>query len=114
MDDSGLESRFLAAMTEVARNVLQPKGRRTYDIVMEDTNQFIDEFIDCSHGGGAYVLWMEISDLYDDPRGPMSEELCEKVGRRAAAEWMSVDQSSPEEVSLFFARWHTPEPWESH
>lgn len=99
-------------MTEMARKVLQP-GRRTYDIINEGVNQFIDKLADCSHGGTAYVLWMEISDLYDDPRGPLLEELCEEIGRKAAAEWLSVDQTSQEAIDEFFARWRTPEPWQT-
>jgi hypothetical protein len=55
---------------------------------------------------------MEISDLYDNPAGPASEEACEEIGRKAAAEWLSVDKSSPDEIDKFFARWQTPEPWQ--
>jgi hypothetical protein len=55
---------------------------------------------------------MEISDLYDDPTGPASEEACEEIGRKAATEWLSVDQSSTDQINKFFARWRTPEPWQ--
>lgn len=113
MNDSSLEARFQGAMTEMARKVLQPSGARTYDVINEGVNQFIDEFADCSHGDRAYVLWMDISDLYDDPRGPLSEEWCEEIGRKAAAEWLSVDQTSGNAIDEFFARWRTREPWQA-
>ncbi|MDQ0102687.1 hypothetical protein J2T10_002340 [Paenarthrobacter nicotinovorans] len=70
------------------------------------------ELLGSSHDGGAYSLWMEISDLYDSPAGPGSEEACEEIGRKAATEWLSVDKSSPDEIDKFFARWQTPEPWQ--
>lgn len=83
MKELELESRFRAAMTSVAEEVLHREGRRTYDVVMAGAEQFIDEFIDCSHGGGAYCLWMDVSDLYDDPRGP-----CGLPGaREGVSEW---------------------------
>ncbi|MBT2588402.1 hypothetical protein [Arthrobacter sp. ISL-95] len=99
-------------MTEVANKVLEAEREHIYDLVMEEAEQFICELLGSSHDGGAYALWMEISDLYDNPAGPASEEACEKIGRKAAAEWLSVDQSSTDEINKFFARWHTPEPWQ--
>ena len=111
MEDVQLETRFLDAMTAVARLVLQPDSGRTYDVTMDNAYQFISEFFDCSHGGAAYAIWMEVSDYLDDPRGPMTEEACEQVGRKVATEWLSVDQSSTDAVSTFFARWRSPEPW---
>ncbi|MDR6989112.1 hypothetical protein J2Y66_003627 [Paenarthrobacter nitroguajacolicus] len=112
MDDPRLESRFLSAMTDVAHQVLQADTGQIYDLVMDRAQQFVGELRGGSHDGGAYNLWMEVSDFYDDPRGPMSEEACEKVGRKAATEWLAVDQASTEEVDKFFARWRTPEPWQ--
>ncbi|WP_231745636.1 hypothetical protein [Arthrobacter sp. EpRS71] len=112
MDDPRLESRFLSTMTDVAHQVLQADTGQIYDLVMDQAQQFIGELRGGSHAGGAYNLWMEVSDFYDDPRGPMSEEACEKIGRKAATEWLAVDQTSTEEVDKFFARWQTPEPWQ--
>lgn len=101
MEGNRLEMQFLDAMTAVARLVLQPDSGRTYDVTMDNAGQFIAEFFDCSHGGAAYAIWMKVSDYLDDPRGPMTEEACEQVGRKVATEWLSVDQSSPEAVSTF-------------
>ncbi|BCW35139.1 hypothetical protein StoSoilA2_11950 [Arthrobacter sp. StoSoilA2] len=110
MEDAIRESRFLQAMTYVANKVLEAEREQVYDLVMEEAEQFIREFLGSSHDGGAYALWLEISDLYDNPAGPASEEACEEIGRKAAAEWLSVDKSSPDEIDKFFARWQTPEP----
>lgn len=96
-----LEMRFLDAMTAVARLVLQPGSGRTYDLCIDNADQFISEFLDCSHGGAAYCIWMEVSDYLDHPRGPMTEEACEQAGRKVATEWLSVDQSSSDAVSIF-------------
>jgi len=112
-EDDQLEVRFLDAMTALARLVLQPASGRTYDLTMDNAGQFISEFFDCSHGGAAYAIWMEVSDYLDDPQGPMTEEACEQVGRKVATEWLSVDQSSSDAVSTFFARWRSPGPWPS-
>ncbi len=102
-------------MTNVANRALDPNGQRMYDLTMHEANQFIDEYLDCDHGGGAYALWMEVSDAYDYPRGPYSdqylEERCEQLGRKVAREWLAVDQSSTLAVDGFFARWQTPDPW---
>jgi hypothetical protein len=57
------------------------------------------------HLGDAIVLWAEISDLVDAPGGPQSRELCERVARKAAAAWNSVDQSDPKQVADYFTHW---------
>ncbi|MCP1413678.1 hypothetical protein [Paenarthrobacter sp. A20] len=111
MEDDRLERRFLAAMTALSRLVLTPQGERTYDIAMDSAGQFITDFFNCDHGGAAYAIWMEVSDYLDDPRGPMTEQACEEVGRKVATEWLAVDQSSPESISDFFTRWRSPTPW---
>lgn len=112
MNDLDLEVQFRAAMTCTAERVLHPAGRRIYDLVMEEAQHFIGRFVDCSHGGGAFALWMQVSDLYDDPRGPQSEAACEEVGRKAAREWLALDQSRQEAVDGYFARWQSPGPWD--
>lgn len=111
-DDANLECRFLKAMTDVAHEVLQATDGQIYDLVMEQAQQFIGELLGCSHDGGAYNLWMEVSDLYDDPRGPMSEETCGQIGRKAATEWLSIDQTSTDAINQFFDRWQTRHPWQ--
>ena len=112
MEHTIREARFLQAMTDVANKVLEAEREQIYDLVMEEAEQFIRELLGSSHDGGAYALWMQISDLYDNPAGPASEEACEKIGRKAAAEWLSVDKSSPDEIDQFFTRWQTPETWQ--
>lgn len=60
-------------------------------------------------------LWMEVSDEYDAPSGPYSdeylEERSEQMGRKVAREWLALDPTSRSAVDAFFARWQTPEPW---
>ncbi|GAA2443200.1 hypothetical protein [Agromyces soli] len=111
MSSAELEARFRAAMSAVAEAVLNRGARRTYDIVMDGAGQFIDEYFDCAHSGAAYRLWMEIGDLADDPRGPLSERMTDEIGRKAASEWLAIDQSSPLAVDAYFARWGWPEAW---
>ncbi|MFF1831438.1 hypothetical protein [Paenarthrobacter sp. NPDC058040] len=111
VDDSVLEARFLDAMSKVAMKVLQPEGPRTYDIMIDNANQFITDFLDSNHGGAAYAIWMEVSDYLDHPTGPMTEQACDQAGCEVATEWLPVDQSSPEATGGFFTRWRSPEPW---
>lgn len=111
MSSAELEARFRVAMSAVAESVLNRGARRTYDIVMGGAGQFTDEYFDCVHGGAAYRLWMEISDLADDPRGPLSERMADEIGRKAALEWLAIDQSSSLEVDAYFVRWGSPGPW---
>lgn len=59
-----------------------------------------------THGGEAYVLWADISDLFDDPRGPHSEALCNEFALRAATDWATVDSDSREAVESYFERWN--------
>ncbi len=113
MSSEELEARFRAAMSAVAEAVLNRGARSTYDIVVEGAGQFSDEYIDCVHGGAAYSVWMEISDLTDDPQGPLSEELTDEIGRKAASEWLAVDHDSPSAIEAYFARWESSEPWQS-
>lgn len=109
--DSADELRFRAAMTVVADEIISRGDRRVYDIVIDHANQFVDEFFDLSHGGSAYWLWLSISDLYDAPGGPRSERLCNQIGRKAAVEWLAVDQSPQDVVDAYFRRWTGPDPW---
>ncbi len=111
MSSAELEVRFRAAMSAVAEAVLNRGERRTYDVVMDGAGQFIDEYFGCVHGGAAYRLWMEIGDLVDDPKGPLSEERTDEIGWMVASEWLAIDPASPFAVDAYFARWESPEPW---
>lgn len=113
MDDTTLESRFLRAMTDLAHKVLQAKDEQIYDLVMTQAQQFIREFLGSSHDGAAYALWMEVSDFYDHPAGPASEEACAQMGRKAATEWLAIGQTSTNEINKFFARWEPRSPGRS-
>ncbi|WP_374008774.1 hypothetical protein [Leifsonia sp. LS-T14] len=111
MNESNDEAAVLAIMTEAAIRVQQSGGERVYDIALEEGGR-LTEYFRAPHGGGAYVLWMNVSDLYDSPNGPQSEELCERTGRQVASEWLATNQDAREQVDNFFVRWSRfpPEP----
>lgn len=97
-------------MTELAGEVLDPGDQRVYDIVVNNSNRF-HEFFDCVHGGAAYVLWANVTDLLSDPFGPGSEWLCHEIGQKAASEWMELDRTSQDAIDAYFQRWSSREPW---
>lgn len=102
MNGSGQKDQFRDTMTELAGEVLDPGDRRVYDIVVDNSNPF-HEFFDCVHGGAAYVLWENITDLLSDPFGPGSEQLCHEIGQKAASEWMKLDRTSQAAIDASFS-----------
>lgn len=104
------EVQFRAIMTELAREVLDPGDQRVYDIVIGMSNRFHD-FFDLKHGGDAYVLWANITDLLGYPLGPASERLCQEIGQKAASEWMELDRTSQDAIDAYFRRWSSAELW---
>lgn len=79
---------------------------RPYDVAVDAMGELGDLLVEEQHAGVAYTLWAEISDLYDDPRGPSSEDLCDRTARAAAEDWRGIDQSSAEAVDAYFERWN--------
>jgi hypothetical protein len=90
--------------------VLDAGDRRVYDVVADNSSRIL-EFIECMHGGAAYVLWANITDLLDDPFGPGSERLCHETAQKAASEWIELDRTSQAEIDTYFKRWNSREPW---
>jgi hypothetical protein len=86
---------------------LAAEGADAYEVSIEVAGEIVDtpDFETEDHAGNAYVLWAEISDLVDAPGGPESPELCRSVAQKAALAWDSVDQTNPERLADYFARW---------
>ncbi len=98
--DAGL----VRVMTQVAERVLASEERPD-DVAIDAMGALGGLLTEASHGGIAYLLWAEISDLCDDPRGPGSAEECNKRARAAASDWPAVDRDSVEAVDSYFERW---------
>jgi hypothetical protein len=100
-------------MTEYCRRVLAG-DERTYDLCMDAGGALMaaDLVLDASHGGAAYCLWMDASDIYDAPRRPdvallERERQLQDHARSFAADWVTLDPTSTAAVAAFFARWVT-------
>ena len=75
---------------------------------MDAMGDIAREVIDTAdHGGQAYVLWAELTDINDAPR-IANRALCEERSRMAAAEWLQVDLARPEAIERYFRRWRDP------
>lgn len=94
-----------AAMTRAAERILTA-GARPYDVAIDAMGELGGLLVEEQHAGVAYTLWAEISDLYDDPRGPSSEDLCNQVARAACQAWEAIDQMSADAVDAYFERWN--------
>ncbi|MGW6132369.1 hypothetical protein ACWFNE_20275 [Cellulomonas sp. NPDC055163] len=98
-------------MTDYARRVLR-EDARTYDLCLDACGILTDTdlVVDATHGGAAYCLWGEASDLYDDPRRPdfgdtgRTRQL-EEHARRFARDWLDLDPADRRAVAEFFERW---------
>lgn len=99
-----LELTFEQEMTALSRRVLNPQGRRVYDLLIEGVGPFTDLF-NSVHAANAYQVWAAISDLVDAPGGPHSDAECETLAREAAQDWMQIDHHTYESTNAFFDRW---------
>ena len=107
--------KLASVLDEGARRVLawdgddQGSDDHPYSVVMRTANEIVDQVmsVDDQPGAGhAYVLLMWISDLVDDPRGPLSWELCEITAHRYATEWLALDNRSDlVQLNAFVLRW---------
>lgn len=91
-------------MSRAAQRILAA-GERPYDVAVDAMGELGGLLAEEKHAGVAYTLWAEISDLYDDPRGPGSETLCDRVARAAAIDWKAVDLTSRHGVAMYFDTW---------
>lgn len=112
-------------MTWTAERILaDPES--SYDIAAEGAGAIADDVIlgvpeGANHDGQAYVLWMELTDLYDLPDGPYSMAVCIETCQEVARDWLATDHASAPAIAEFFdhAEWvlrrafrgPDPEPW---
>lgn len=94
---------FAEAMMQAARRI--HSGERAYDVCIEACAQMLDVVTKADHGGAAYNLWAEISDLLDAPSGPQSEAACSTMAEAVAMDWLAIDAESVEAVAAYFERW---------
>lgn len=87
-------------MDDAARRVLAGV-ENPYDIAMEAGHQlaFLEEN-ESPASSAAYVYWMEISDINDDPRGPESTELCSLVATDFSRGWLELPTREDEAVQF--------------
>ena len=102
-DDTGADAHVVQIMTDTAQRVLARE--RAYDVAKHAMGALVHLLAHARHGGAAYKLWASISDLFDDPRGPASEEICDVYADAVAVDWLSVDTSSREAVAAYFKKW---------
>ena len=95
---------FDNAMANATAAILASGADRIYSVLMAAGYRFGD-LMATRHGPAAYRIWMNISDLVDDVRGPLSEEEALSVATQAAREWQTLDTRSQEQVDAYFARW---------
>jgi len=104
-------------LDEGSRRILESSGeaeestehpyRLTMSIADEITSP-IGPKHDPETSGAAYAVLMQISDLADHPDGPLSFELCERVAREFAAQWVALDDRGSERTQRMFlhAKWY--------
>jgi len=94
-------------MTSMSRRVRVPASN-PYEIGLDAMGDIARSVIDTAgHGGGAYLLWAELTDVADHPRtaGP---RWCDALTRLAAGEWLAVDTEDDDAVAGYFDRWQDP------
>ena len=109
MPEDDANSRLADVMTHASLRIVA--GERSYDVCIEACGALTnaDMFGKADHDGAAYILWAEISDLYDSPSGPRSEAACDAMALAGATDWLAIDAESVGPVSSFFQRWEPAE-----
>jgi hypothetical protein len=97
------DAQLADVMTHAAKRI--SAGDRAYEVCTDAMGALVDLIGKAHHDGAAYLLWAEISDLFDSPWGPRSESACSAFAAAASADWLSVARS-PEAVASYFERWH--------
>jgi hypothetical protein len=105
MPEDDANSRLADVMTRASLRIAA--GERPYDVCIEACGALTnaDIFGKADHDGTAYILWAEISDLYDSPSGPRSEAACDAMALAVAIDWLAIDAELVGSVSSFFQRW---------
>lgn len=94
-------------MTSMSVRVVVPASD-PYEIGLDAMGAIAGGVIDTArYGGGAYLLWAELTDVADHPR-VAAPRWCAALTRRAAAEWLDVDTRDDDAVARYFERWQDP------
>jgi hypothetical protein len=108
MATSDADSQLYAIMTRTAHQVLASSDPYGVGIDGMDEIAADEVMFDAEHGGAAYLLWANLTDINDDPRIVGDRALCEERLRMAAAEWLELDLARSEVIECYFRRWHDP------
>lgn len=84
---------------------------RSYDVCIEAASTLVrsDLAVQATHGGSAYILWIQASDIYDTPEGNLTGE--ERTGRldtyadQFSRDWLDIDADDDLAVADYFRRW---------
>ena len=78
-------------MDEAARRVLSGT-ERPYDIALETAGELVhlDRDSESVSSWTAYLLWVEISELFDMQGGPESEQLCDELAAEFSRAWLAL------------------------
>ena len=104
------DDRLVEFMNHFSRRI-EAGINRSHEVCHEagDALANSDPLLEATHGGTAYRLWMDASDIYDAPRHDVSEAAARRKldehTRALAGDWMSIDMSSSDAVSDYFSRW---------
>ncbi|WP_125775816.1 hypothetical protein [Antribacter gilvus] len=101
------DNRLAEIMTGAARDVLAGGGD-PYWVGIAAAGEILDEVIEhATHGGAAYVLWGELTDVQDHPKLD-APAWCAALTRLAAEDWLAIDSTVAESVARYFERWADP------
>lgn len=108
MATSDADSQLYAILTRTAHQVLADSSD-PYWIGIEAQGEIVasELLITADHGGVAYALWAELTDIASHPE-IADRALCEERSRMAAAEWLELDLARPGVIERYFQRWRDP------
>jgi hypothetical protein len=107
MASSDADSQLYAILTSTAHQVLASSDPYWVGIAAMDEIAADEVMFTAEHGGAAYILWAEITDIADHWQ-IANRALCEERSRMAAAEWLELDLARPEAIERYFRRWYDP------
>lgn len=111
------DARLYAVLDSIAGRIEGASDRAAYETAELVVNEITDtpDIETEEHMGKAYVLWAEVTDLYDYPFGHNSLELSAHVARACAADWTRVNQADEGAIASYFERWEpgVGEDWRS-
>lgn len=108
MASSDADFELYAILTSKAHQVLADSSD-PYWIGIDAQGEIVasDLLVTADHGGVAYHLWAELTDIASHPQ-IANRALCEERSRMAAGEWLELDLARPETIERYFRRWEDP------